>query len=106
MPVIALKKSEFDLGEQKELAEKVTSYVLSNDEGNNAVENKNYAEHINSLRENIPDNMKCDYYILPICLDGNFNVSFGIFNMKHFKQYVFPDAPDYDEYQMNQYKQL
>lgn len=70
MPVIAIKKSEFDLQDQKELAEKVTSYVLSNDEGHNAVENKNYAEHINSLRENIPDNLKDDYYILPICLDG------------------------------------
>lgn len=106
MPVIAIKKSEFDLQDQKELAEKVTSYVLSNDEGNNAVENKNYVEHINSLRENIPDNLKDDYYILPICLDGNFNVSFGIFNMKHFKQSVFPSAPDNDEDQLRQYKQL
>lgn len=106
MPVIALKKSDFDLGDQNELAEKVTSYVLSDDEVKNAVENKNYAEHIKSLRDNIPSHLKEDYYILPICLDGNFNVSFGIFNIQHFKQSVFPDAQEDEERQRFQYKQL
>ena len=105
MPVIALKKSDFDLEDQKELAEMVTSYVLSDDEVKNAVENKNYAEHIKSLRDNIPCNLKEDYYILPICLDGNFNVSFGIFNIQHFKQTVFPDLQD-EVKQRFQYKQL
>lgn len=105
MPVIALKKSDFELEDQKELAEMVTSYVLSDDEVKNAVENKNYAEHIKSLRDNIPCNLKEDYYILPICLDGNFNVSFGIFNIQHFKQTVFPDLQD-EEKQRFQYKQL
>lgn len=106
MPVIALKKSDFDLDDQNELAEKVTSYVLSDDEVKNAVENKNYAEHIKSLRDNIPSHLKEDYYILPICLDGNFNVSFGIFNIQHFKQSVFPDAQEDEEKQRLQYKQL
>lgn len=106
MPVIALKKSDFDLEDQKELAEKVTSYVLSDDEVKNAVENKNYAEHIKSLRDNIPSHLKEDYYILPICLDGNFNVSFGIFNIQHFKQTVFPGFQDNEEKQRLQYKQL
>lgn len=106
MPVIALKKSDFDLEDQKELAEKVTSYVLSDDEVKNAVENKNYAEHIKSLRDNIPSHLKEDYYILPICLDGNFNVSFGIFNIQHFKQSVFLDAQEDEERQRFQYKQL
>lgn len=105
MPVIALKKSDFELEDQKELAEMVTSYVLSDDEVKNAVENKNYAEHIKSLRDNIPCNLKEDYYILPICLDGNFNVSFGIFNIQHFKQTVYPDLQD-EEKQRFQYKQL
>lgn len=106
MPVIALKKSDFDLGDQNELAEKVTSYVLSDDEVKNAVENKNYAEHIKSLRDNIPSSLKTDYYILPICLDGNFNVSFGIFNLQHFKVAVFPDFQDSEEKQRLQYQQL
>ena len=106
MPVIALKKSDFDFEDLKELAEKVTSYVLSDDEGKNAVENKNYAEHIKSLRNNIPSNLKQDYYILPICLDGNFDVSFGIFNTQHFKQSVFLDVQDDDEKQRKQYKLL
>lgn len=106
MPVIALKKSDFDLDDQNELAEKVTSYVLSDDEVKNAVENKNYAEHIKSLRDNIPSHLKEDYYILPICLDGNFNVSFGIFNTQHFKQTVFPGFQDNEEKQKLQYKQL
>lgn len=106
MPIIALKKSDFDLEDQKELAEKVTSYILSDDEGKNAVEVKNYAEHIKSLRNNIPENLKGDYYILPVCLDGNFDISFGIFNTQHFKQSVFPDAQDNDEKQKLQYRQL
>ena len=106
MPVIALKKSDFDLAEQKELAEKVTSFVLSDDEVTNAVETKNYAEHIKSLRNNIPSNLKEYYYILPICLDGNFDVSFGILNTQHFKQSVFPDAQDDEEKQRKQYKHL
>ena len=106
MPVIALKKSDFDLDDQNELAEKITSYVLSDDEVSNAVENKNYAEHVKSLRENIPDKLKEGYYILPICLDGNLNVSFGIFNIQHFKQSIFPDFQDNEEQQRLQYKQL
>ena len=106
MPVIALKKSDFDLDDQNELADRVTSYVLSDDEVKNAVENKNYAEHIKSLRDNIPSHLKEDYYILPICLDGNFNVSLGIFNIQHFKQTVFLGFQDNEEKQMLQYKQL
>lgn len=106
MPVIALKKSDFDLKDQKELADKVTEYVLSDDAGNNAIENRNFAEHIKSLRDNIPSNLKNDYYILPICLDGNFNVSLGIFNTQHFKQYVFSDAQEDEENQRLRYKQL
>ncbi len=106
MPVIALKKSDFDLDDQNELAEKITSYVLSDDEVSNAVVNKNYAEHVKSLRENIPAKLKEGYYILPICLDGNLNVSFGIFNIQHFKQSIFPDFQDNEEQQRLQYKQL
>lgn len=106
MPIIALKKSDFDLGDQKDLAEKVTSYVLSGDEVTNAVENKNYAEHIKALRDNIPNNLNADYYILPICLDGSFNVSFGIFNIQHFKQSVFPQFQDDEEKQRKQFQVL
>ena len=92
MPIIAIKRSDFDMEDLQVFAEKITSYVLTSDEIKNAVEKQNYQEHIEKLRKSIPETMKQDYYILPICLDGSYNVSFGIFNIYEYKNSVFEEG--------------
>ena len=91
MPVIALKKAEFPLEELDVFADKISNYVLSDDESGNNIERFNYQEHISDLRANIPEKIKHDHYILPICLDGDRNVGLGIFNTTNFKKNVFDE---------------
>lgn len=105
MPIIAIKRNDFDMGDLQELANKITSYVLNYDEIKNAVEKQNYQEHIEKLRESIPEFMKHDYYILPICLDGSYNVGLGVFNISEFKNTVF-DEGSTEEQQLITYSLL
>lgn len=88
MPIIALKKADFDFEDQQELAEKITEFVLSGEDKANAIEAKNYVDHIKSIRMNIPECVKQGYYILPICMDGNKIITSGVFNIQNFKQAV------------------
>lgn len=92
MPVIALKKSDFDLGEMSAFATKITEYVLSEELPTDSVSKKNYGEHIEKLKASIPTEVRNDYYIIPICLDGFWGVNWGIFNYSGFKNKVFEEG--------------
>lgn len=105
MPIIALKKEVFPLGDLQGIAQRITEYILSDDEPNNGIEKQNYQEHILDLRNNIPEEIKKGYYIIPICLDGNKNIGLGIFNFSNFKKSIFiEDCPE--EEQIRTYTKL
>ena len=100
MPVIALRKEDFDFEDLSDLVEKITEYILSDDEVTDALEKKNYGAHIAELRGSIPNDIKSGYYILPICIDDSQKVSLGVFNIQNFKQHVFPGIEESEREKM------
>lgn len=97
MPIIALRKDSFSLEEYNENLEKITQYVLS-DEQPVDITRRNYAAHIKDFRDSIPENFRAGYYIVPVCKSNNGCISFGIFNYEAFKQYAFDDISIVDDF--------
>ena len=100
MPIFAIQKSKVDNEELTQYFEKVTEYVLSEEQASGA-QKKSFDDHLVSLRNNLPDGIENGYYIVPVAKGNGNDYPLAIFNYTGFRRYVFnaqnDESSDCDE---------